>query len=223
MAAELKLKSIKDLKSISREYKKVNCKPYSKLNKSQLMNLIIFYDLPEKTDMNKRSIKDLKNILREHKKIHCKPYSKLNKDKLIEFIVFHNIHRNTNVIDRTPLTKPKVKKPTKKETDEMRLQMYKSELHKLTQRIKFNTRGTNRVSPTMLMDDFNKVNDKIEKLTGKKNIVLGINEDPKLMKKRLKIFDDSLKPPKYTKEERDRLDASDKERQQKYKKEGFIL
>jgi hypothetical protein len=53
MEVELSKRSVKDLKSILREHKKTHCKPYSKLNKTQLIELIIFYNLLEKTDMMK--------------------------------------------------------------------------------------------------------------------------------------------------------------------------
>ena len=53
MEDELSKRSVKDLKSILREHKKIHCKPYSKLNKSQLIELIMFFNLLEKTDMSK--------------------------------------------------------------------------------------------------------------------------------------------------------------------------
>ena len=53
MEAELKKRSMKDLKSILHEHKKIHSKPFSKLNKAQLIELIIFYNLLEKTDITK--------------------------------------------------------------------------------------------------------------------------------------------------------------------------
>ena len=53
MENEFSKRSVKDLKAILREHKKIHCKPYSKLNKTQMIELIIFYHLLEKTDISK--------------------------------------------------------------------------------------------------------------------------------------------------------------------------
>jgi hypothetical protein len=168
-------------------------------------------------ELSKRSVKDLKSILREHKKTHCKPYSKLNKSQLIELIIFFNLLEKTDIsklIDSVPTVKPKAKKPSKKDKKADDLRYNTIQLDKIINKIRYpnpNLRKKDRTSRSSLMEDFNKVNDKIEELTGKKNIVIGINEDPKLMKKQNKAYWKAIyKSPSYTKEERDRLDKVDK-------------
>ena len=42
---ELNKKSVKELRSILRVYKNIHCKPYSKLNKVQMIELIVYFNL----------------------------------------------------------------------------------------------------------------------------------------------------------------------------------
>lgn len=48
---ELNKKSVRELRSILRVYKNIHCKPYSKLNKVQMIELIVYFNLLDKTDM----------------------------------------------------------------------------------------------------------------------------------------------------------------------------
>ena len=43
----LQKKTVKDLRAILREYKKIHCKPYSKLKKAQMIELIKFHGISE--------------------------------------------------------------------------------------------------------------------------------------------------------------------------------
>ena len=43
----LQKKTVKELKSILREYKKIHCKPYSRLKKSQMIELITYHGISE--------------------------------------------------------------------------------------------------------------------------------------------------------------------------------
>ena len=67
------------------------------------------------------------------------------------------------------------------------------------------------------IDSFNEINSKIEEMTGKKNIIIGINEPPEIMKKRLRAeraYETASKPySMYTKEEFDILNKINAERQ----------
>ena len=44
-------KTVKELRSILRDHKKTHCKPYSKLNKAEMIKLIKSYGLSEKIDI----------------------------------------------------------------------------------------------------------------------------------------------------------------------------
>ena len=67
------------------------------------------------------------------------------------------------------------------------------------------------------IDSFNEINSKIEEMTGKKNIIVGINEPSEIKKKRLRAeraYEKATKPYNmYTKEEYDLLDKIYAERQ----------
>ena len=63
----LQKKTVKDLKAILREYKKIHCKPYSKLKKAQMIELIKFHGI---------SVHDMKKAEKSIPKPKPKPKSK---------------------------------------------------------------------------------------------------------------------------------------------------
>ena len=69
----LQKKTVKELKSILREYKKIHCKPYSRLKKAQMIELIKYHGISEhdieKTGKIKTQSKPkskIKSVLAEH-------------------------------------------------------------------------------------------------------------------------------------------------------------
>ena len=79
-----------------------------------------------------------------------------------------------------------------------------------------------RTPKSVQMVEFNKVNSKIEEITGKKNIVIGINETPSQKRKREKEEKarELVRYPVLTKKE---YDISDKKDEDRIKNSKFIL
>ena len=112
MEVELSKRSVKDLKSILREHKKIHCKPYSKLNKSQLIELIMFFNLLE-TDMTK--LLDKVPISKPKAKKPTKPKSPKLKSETKRISKTSN---NVNImIKKVQKTKPTKSNPEKKTND----------------------------------------------------------------------------------------------------------
>ena len=167
--------------------------------------------------LNKKTVKELRSILRDHKKLHCKPYSKLNKEQLIERL------EKIDMVDSIPISKPKMKsKP--KTISKMTTKDRKKDLHAYRIQLKNivhdifipdpNLGKKFQTPKSVKMVEFNKVDSKIEEITGKKNIVIGINETPSEKRKREKEEKerDLIRYPVLTKKESDMADKRDEER-----------
>ena len=237
----LQKKTVKDLRAILREYKKIHCKPYSKLKKAQMIELIKFHGISEHDIEKTGKIKtQTKPKAKPKPKPKPKSKSKLKSESASELQKEYERLRALSEPKRKPLPKSYIdevekdvfvthwgRKPTEEEKKDKELMRLWRIMEDRINDVKYlyvqtgykKSRKPSRERVKYTIDSFNEINTKIEEMTGKKNIIVGINEPHEIMKKRLRAEKAYEKAHKsynmYTKEEIDILDKRDAERQNK--------
>ena len=204
----LQKKTVKDLRAILREYKKIHCKPYSKLKKAQMIELIKFHGISEHDIEKTGKIKtQTKPKAKPKPKPKPKSKSKLKSESASELQKEYERLRALSEPKRKPFPKSYIdevekdvfvthwgRKPTeeeKKDKELMRLWRIMEDRLKDVKELYVQTGYKKKFKPSIktvkkTIDSFNEINTKIEEMTGKKNIIIGINEPPEIMKKRLR-------------------------------------
>ena len=233
----LQKKTVKDLRAILREYKKIHCKPYSRLKKAQMIELIKYHGISEHDIEKTGKIKtQTKPKSKPKPKQKPKSKSKLKSESASELQKEYERLRALSEPTRKPAPKLFLdevekdvfvthwgRKPTeeeKKDKELMRLWRIMEDRLKDVKELYVQTGYKKRRKPSRervkcTIDSFNEINTKIEEMTGKRNIIVGVNEPSEIKKKRLRAERAYEKAHKYTKEEIDILDKRDAERQNK--------
>ena len=235
----LQKKTVKELRSVLREYKKIHCKPYSRLKKAQMIELIKYHGISEHDIEKTGKIKtQTKPKAKPKPKPKPKSKSKLKSESASELQKEYERLRALSEPKRKPVPELFLyevekdvfvtywgRKPTeeeKKDKELMRLWRIMENRLKDVKELYVQTGYKKRRKPSRervkyTIDSFNEINSKIEEMTGKKNIIVGINEPSEIKKKRLRAERAYEKATKsynmYTKEENDILNKIHAERQ----------
>ena len=242
----LQKKTVKELKSILREYKKIHCRPYSRLKKAQMIELIKYHGISEhdieKTGKIKTKSKpkskiksvrdehetiikkltksrtDAQNIVAKADNIMNKKAPKPKSESRSELEKEYKRLRALSEPNRKPVPEMYTgevekdvfvthwgRKPTeeeKKDKELMRLWRIMEDRLKDVKELYVQTGYKKKFKPSMktvkkTIDSFNEINTKIEEMTGKRNIIVGVNEPSEIKTKRLRAeraYEKATKP-----------------------------